>query len=75
MSLPSVLKAPIQPAFYYEEGGVPVFKPTWDEFHDFNSFVSSIDSYGARAGIGRCSISFPVKCKLFSENYSPKRVA
>ena len=40
----------IEPAYYYG-GGVPVFKPTWDQFRDFNSFVTQIDAVGAVNGI------------------------
>lgn len=26
-------------AYQLDEGGVPVFRPTWDEFHDFARFI------------------------------------
>lgn len=32
-------------------GGVPVFKPTWDQFKDFRTFVTSVRSYGYNSGI------------------------
>ncbi|CAG8501810.1 10190_t:CDS:10 [Diversispora eburnea] len=32
-------------------GGVPVFKPTWDQFKDFRTFVTSVKSYGYNSGI------------------------
>lgn len=44
----------IKPDHFYdaEEGhGVPVFKPSLDEFRDFNLFMRSINSYGMQAGI------------------------
>ena len=41
----------IFPDHYYEAGGVPVFKPTYDQFNDFYSFVKKIDHYGAKSGI------------------------
>ncbi|KAJ3370861.1 hypothetical protein HDU91_005848 [Kappamyces sp. JEL0680] len=41
----------IKPAFYYEENGVPVFKPTLEEFKDFYRFVLSIEALGQRAGL------------------------
>lgn len=40
----------IQPA--YEEGGVPVFKPSYDEFRDFYRYITAIESYGMKSGIG-----------------------
>jgi hypothetical protein len=48
----------IRPDHFYDGvGGVPVFKPTWDEFRDFNAFVSRIDRYGAKYGIGTRAFS------------------
>ncbi|KAG9300430.1 hypothetical protein G9A89_010055 [Geosiphon pyriformis] len=44
----------IQPAYAYdaENGGrVPVFKPTIEEFQDFNAFVTAISKYGKETGI------------------------
>lgn len=42
---------PPQPAFYAEEGGVPVFTPTYEEFRDFATFVQAIEAFGNTAGL------------------------
>lgn len=36
---------------HHYEGGVPVFKPTYEEFRDFYSYMKEIDSYGMKSGI------------------------
>jgi hypothetical protein len=41
----------IKPAFYHDNGGIPVFKPTMEEFRNFSIFVENIKDYGLRAGI------------------------
>ncbi|KAJ3106405.1 hypothetical protein HDU97_006390 [Phlyctochytrium planicorne] len=41
----------IVPDHFYEENGVPVFKPTYDEFKDFSTFMKAVDSYGRKAGL------------------------
>ncbi|KAJ3135474.1 hypothetical protein HDU90_003876 [Geranomyces variabilis] len=41
----------ILPSFYYEPNGVPVFKPTLEEFEDFAVFMQAIDGHGKAAGI------------------------
>ncbi|KAJ3177029.1 hypothetical protein HDU87_004745 [Geranomyces variabilis] len=41
----------ILPSFYYEPKGVPVFKPTLEEFEDFAAFMQAIDGHGKAAGI------------------------
>ncbi|KAG0088557.1 hypothetical protein BGZ93_002489 [Podila epicladia] len=41
----------IQPDHYYDNGGIPVFRPTMDQFRDFSTFVESIASYGRKAGL------------------------
>ncbi|KAJ3217873.1 Lysine-specific demethylase 4B [Dinochytrium kinnereticum] len=41
----------IEPAYYFEENGVPVFRPTYDEFKDFNTFMNAVEPYGRVAGI------------------------
>ncbi|KAF9189005.1 hypothetical protein BGZ51_000181 [Haplosporangium sp. Z 767] len=43
----------IKPDHYYDnvEGGIPVFRPTMDQFKDFSTFVESIVSYGREAGL------------------------
>ncbi|CAG8710718.1 12155_t:CDS:10 [Cetraspora pellucida] len=32
-------------------GGIPVFRPTWDQFKDFRAFVSAVRHYGYDSGI------------------------
>ncbi|CCJ30484.1 unnamed protein product, partial [Pneumocystis jirovecii] len=41
----------IFPDHYYDNGKIPVFKPTMEQFHCFKRFVKSIDSYGMTTGI------------------------
>ncbi|KAF9965589.1 hypothetical protein BGZ70_004505 [Mortierella alpina] len=43
----------IQPDHYYDNvaGGIPVFRPTMEQFKDFSTFVESIVSYGREAGL------------------------
>ncbi|KKK24596.1 jumonji family transcription factor [Aspergillus rambellii] len=41
----------IEPDHYYGGGKVPVFKPTMDQFRDFQAFINRIDKYGMRSGI------------------------
>ncbi|KAF9973806.1 Lysine-specific demethylase 4B [Actinomortierella ambigua] len=41
----------IQPDHYYDNGAIPVFKPTMDQFKDFSAFVESIAHYGHKAGL------------------------
>lgn len=41
----------IEPAYYFEENGVPVFTPTMDQFNDFKTFVKGIEKYGMVSGI------------------------
>ncbi|KAJ3157394.1 hypothetical protein HDU86_003285 [Geranomyces michiganensis] len=41
----------ILPAFYYEPNGVPVFKPTLEEFANFAVFMQAIDGHGKAAGL------------------------
>ncbi|KAH8145725.1 uncharacterized protein LAJ45_10202 [Morchella importuna] len=41
----------IQPDHYYEDGGIPVFKPTMDQFSSFKDFVDKINHYGMKSGI------------------------
>lgn len=42
----------IEPFEYrQEEGGIPIFKPSYEEFKDFNAFLTAIDAYGRKSGI------------------------
>ncbi|KAI2791294.1 hypothetical protein POX_c04151 [Penicillium oxalicum] len=41
----------IEPDHYYGGGKIPVFKPTMDQFQDFQLFIKKIDKYGMQAGI------------------------
>ncbi|KAF3398269.1 DNA damage-responsive transcriptional repressor RPH1 [Penicillium rolfsii] len=47
---PEVLED-IEPDHYYGGGKIPVFKPSMDQFSDFQSFIKRIDKYGMQAGI------------------------
>ena len=44
-------KAEIIPDHYWQDGAVPVFKPTWEQFRSFPDFIAKIDHYGMKAGI------------------------
>ncbi|AGO13977.1 AaceriAGR117Cp [[Ashbya] aceris (nom. inval.)] len=33
------------------EGGVPVFRPSWEEFQDFYKYMFLIDEYGMKSGV------------------------
>ncbi|KAH8698377.1 putative jumonji family transcription factor [Talaromyces proteolyticus] len=41
----------IEPDHYYEGGKIPVFKPTMDQFRDFQSFIQKVNKYGMKSGI------------------------
>lgn len=44
----------IFPDHYWDEahgGKIPVFKPTMDQFRDFQKFIDKIDKYGMKSGI------------------------
>ncbi|KAF3921429.1 hypothetical protein ABW21_db0203244 [Orbilia brochopaga] len=41
----------ILPDHYYDNGKVPVFKPTMAQFQSFKKFVAKIDHYGMKSGI------------------------
>lgn len=41
----------IEPDHYWDDGKIPVFKPTMEQFKSFKKFVSKIDKYGMKAGI------------------------
>lgn len=38
---------------YYEPSGVPVFRPTMEQFKDFYKFVLSIEKHGHKAGLAK----------------------
>jgi hypothetical protein len=41
----------IEPDHYWDDGRIPVFKPTMDQFRSFKKFVDKIDKYGMKSGI------------------------
>lgn len=44
----------IFPDHYWDEangGKIPVFKPTMEQFRDFQKFIDKIDKYGMKSGI------------------------
>ncbi|PYH88953.1 jumonji family transcription factor [Aspergillus ellipticus CBS 707.79] len=41
----------VEPDHYYGGGKIPVFKPTMDQFRDFQSFINKVEGYGMRSGI------------------------
>ncbi|KAI9657061.1 MAG: hypothetical protein M1821_003227 [Bathelium mastoideum] len=41
----------VEPDHYWEDGKVPVFKPTMKQFKSFKKFIDKIDKYGMRSGI------------------------
>ncbi|ODQ63127.1 JmjC-domain-containing protein, partial [Nadsonia fulvescens var. elongata DSM 6958] len=42
---------PIEPSEYWEDSGIPIFRPTMDQFRSFPEFISRIHHHGSRAGI------------------------
>lgn len=36
---------------HFSDGGIPIFKPSFDQFKDFYNFIKSINSYGMQSGI------------------------
>lgn len=41
----------ILPDHYWDDGRIPVFKPTMEQFRSFKKFVERIDKYGMKSGI------------------------
>ncbi|KAI5296931.1 hypothetical protein KEM56_005209, partial [Ascosphaera pollenicola] len=41
----------IRPDHYFDGGGIPVFKPTMEQFCDFERFIRAVDHYGMQSGI------------------------
>ncbi|KAJ5771399.1 uncharacterized protein N7511_003450 [Penicillium nucicola] len=56
----------IEPDHYYGGGKIPVFKPTMDQFQDFQAFIKKINKYGMQAGIVKV-----VPPKEWSESLPP----
>ncbi|KAJ6013683.1 hypothetical protein N7540_008274 [Penicillium herquei] len=48
---PVLVEEEIEPDHYYGGGKIPVFKPTMEQFHDFQSYINRIDKYGMKSGI------------------------
>ncbi|KAI8372021.1 JmjC domain, hydroxylase-domain-containing protein [Choanephora cucurbitarum] len=44
-------KMKIEPKAYYDNGAIPIFEPSLEEFKDFKAFMTSIEDYGRKAGI------------------------
>ncbi|KAJ5744600.1 hypothetical protein N7533_009470 [Penicillium manginii] len=63
---PVVEEEDIEPDHYYGGGKIPVFKPTMDQFRDFQKFINKIDKYGMKAGIVKV-----VPPKEWTESLSP----
>jgi hypothetical protein len=43
---------PIEPDHFYDNGGVPVFRPAMEDFKNFSQFMQRIDAFGQKSGIG-----------------------
>ncbi|KAI5245704.1 hypothetical protein E4T43_02979 [Aureobasidium subglaciale] len=41
----------VVPDHYWDDGKVPVFKPTMSQFRDFKKYMDKIDKYGMKSGI------------------------
>lgn len=41
----------IEPDHYWDDGRIPVFKPTMDQFRSFKKYITKIDKYGMKSGI------------------------
>ncbi|KAI8853190.1 hypothetical protein BC829DRAFT_414002 [Chytridium lagenaria] len=41
----------VEPAYYFEENGVPVFTPTYKEFKNFSAYMNAVEPYGRVSGI------------------------
>ena len=67
-------------------GSIPsimIFRPTWDEFNDFNKYLEYVESQGAqKAGICKVSTTFEqisarsvsITWSLWHTDHSPKRM-
>ncbi|KAK5137093.1 hypothetical protein LTR08_001102 [Meristemomyces frigidus] len=41
----------IEPDHYWDNGNIPVFKPTMEQFRSFKKFIDKVDKYGMKSGI------------------------
>lgn len=41
----------IVPDHYWDDGNIPVFKPTMAQFKSFKKFIEKVDKYGMKSGI------------------------
>ncbi|PVH98738.1 hypothetical protein DM02DRAFT_657064 [Periconia macrospinosa] len=41
----------IEPDHYWDGGKIPVFRPTMDQFRNFQRFIEKVDKYGMKSGI------------------------
>jgi hypothetical protein len=41
----------VVPDHYWDDGKIPVFKPTMDQFRSFKKYIEKIDKYGMKSGI------------------------
>ena len=41
----------VEPDHYWDDGKIPVFKPTMDQFRSFKKYIKKIDKYGMKSGI------------------------
>ena len=41
----------IEPDHYWDDGKIPVFKPTMAQFKSFKKFIEKVDKYGIKSGI------------------------
>ncbi|KAJ9297307.1 hypothetical protein DTO271G3_4600 [Paecilomyces variotii] len=41
----------IEPDHYWGDGKIPVFKPTMEQFRDFQWYIQKVDKYGMKSGI------------------------
>lgn len=61
----------VEPAYY--TGGIPVFQPTMDQFHDFYKFNKAINKYGMQSGIVKI-IPPPEWTKLLKGSYTEENL-
>ncbi|KAJ3056230.1 hypothetical protein HK097_007713 [Rhizophlyctis rosea] len=49
--IPGAAFGTLEPDHFFEPDGIPVFKPTMDQFKDFRQFMKAVEPYGHAAGI------------------------